>query len=489
MVSSKTQFKNTELSCDFCDERIALLYCRADTAKLCLHCDSQVHSANALAMKHIRSQICDNCGDDSASMKCSTCENLVLCHNCYDKTHSRSGSLHDQTPIDVFQGSPGVVELASILGVDLVRNEPFNLPSQQVVFPGANGLGAELLDWWELKLDSSIVPSCGADNNIPSGIYYPPTENVMMGFKREQLQQGAEKKKQMAVIKQLEELRKKSLDGSGSDGGSREADNLIVPVTPAEQQKQVNAEVRGGSCSVIKEVMGFKNQRTQQQGGFTSLLTMPVSFDKIDNGPPIDENLAWDPTPSNQPTQIWDFHSGQKRGHTESGQLDVGYGGSTPGNFMIDSYSSLMKEADLGTFKILGDAYQINCSMAHDDYRPSNNSLHNPTSSQGPATSESNNLSTFGKPGCSDPIDVQFSGQSVLLGSENARMQPRTKFDMELLAQNRGNAMQRYKEKKKTRRYEKHIRYESRKARADTRKRVKGRFVKAGEAPNGSFHE
>lgn len=32
-------------------------------------------------------------------------------------------------------------------------------------------------------------------------------------------------------------------------------------------------------------------------------------------------------------------------------------------------------------------------------------------------------------------------------------------------------------------RYEKHIRYESRKARADTRKRVKGRFVKAGEAP------
>ncbi|KAJ0763465.1 putative transcription factor C2C2-CO-like family [Helianthus annuus] len=28
-------------------------------------------------------------------------------------------------------------------------------------------------------------------------------------------------------------------------------------------------------------------------------------------------------------------------------------------------------------------------------------------------------------------------------------------------------------------RYDKHIRYESRKARADTRKRVKGRFVKA----------
>lgn len=46
----------------------------------------------------------------------------------------------------------------------------------------------------------------------------------------------------------------------------------------------------------------------------------------------------------------------------------------------------------------------------------------------------------------------------------------------------RGNAMIRYKEKKKARMYEKKIRYASRKARADVRKRVKGRFVKAGEA-------
>uniref|UniRef100_A0A5B7B9T2 CCT domain-containing protein n=1 Tax=Davidia involucrata TaxID=16924 RepID=A0A5B7B9T2_DAVIN len=41
------------------------------------------------------------------------------------------------------------------------------------------------------------------------------------------------------------------------------------------------------------------------------------------------------------------------------------------------------------------------------------------------------------------------------------------------------NAVMRYKEKKKVRRYEKQIRYASRKTRADVRKRVKGRFVKA----------
>eukprot|EP00252_Welwitschia_mirabilis_P001181 TRINITY_DN11099_c0_g1_i2.p1 TRINITY_DN11099_c0_g1~~TRINITY_DN11099_c0_g1_i2.p1 ORF type:complete len:124 (+),score=19.25 TRINITY_DN11099_c0_g1_i2:252-623(+) len=46
----------------------------------------------------------------------------------------------------------------------------------------------------------------------------------------------------------------------------------------------------------------------------------------------------------------------------------------------------------------------------------------------------------------------------------------------------RDSAMMRYKEKKKSRMFAKKIRYASRKARADVRKRVKGRFVKSGEA-------
>ncbi|KAF4382618.1 hypothetical protein F8388_015446 [Cannabis sativa] len=47
--------------------------------------------------------------------------------------------------------------------------------------------------------------------------------------------------------------------------------------------------------------------------------------------------------------------------------------------------------------------------------------------------------------------------------------------------QARDKAKMRYNEKKKNRTFGKQIRYASRKARADTRKRVKGRFVKAGE--------
>lgn len=48
-------------------------------------------------------------------------------------------------------------------------------------------------------------------------------------------------------------------------------------------------------------------------------------------------------------------------------------------------------------------------------------------------------------------------------------------------AADRDSAVMRYKEKKKNRKFEKKIRYVSRKTRADVRRRVKGRFVKAGD--------
>lgn len=60
----------------------------------------------------------------------------------------------------------------------------------------------------------------------------------------------------------------------------------------------------------------------------------------------------------------------------------------------------------------------------------------------------------YSKPKCfNGSKDIQFMGQSILVPSESAI----AKNDLELLAKNRGNAMQRYMEKKKTRRYKHYI--------------------------------
>lgn len=179
------------------------------------------------------------------------------------------------------------------------------------------------------------------------------------------------------------------------------------------------------------------------------------------------------------------------RDHEETVPLDVAYGSSGSG-FMIKNFSELLKEASVTDTKMFGDVYQMNCPIGQDDITFNNNS-NNPSASQGPATSESNNF-TIGRPssgsafgedkGSGASKDTHIMEQPFLIRSDSLRTVG-SKADMELLAQNRGNAMLRYKEKKKNRRYDKHIRYESRKARADTRKRVKGRFVKATEVPDG----
>lgn len=69
-------------------------------------------------------------------------------------------------------------------------------------------------------------------------------------------------------------------------------------------------------------------------------------------------------------------------------------------------------------------------------------------------------------------------GQSLhCVGTKTIHVAPK-EVVRELTSQERDTAISRYKEKKKNRRYEKHIRYESRKVRAETRTRIKGRFAK-----------
>ncbi|XP_023640838.1 zinc finger protein CONSTANS-LIKE 13 isoform X2 [Capsella rubella] len=102
--------------CDYCDSSVALVYCKADSAKLCLACDKQVHAANQLFAKHFRSLLCDSCHDSPSSLFCDT-ERSVLCQNC-DWQHHTSTSLHSRRPFEGFSGCPSVPEFLAILGLD-----------------------------------------------------------------------------------------------------------------------------------------------------------------------------------------------------------------------------------------------------------------------------------------------------------------------------------------------------------------------------------
>ncbi|XP_073000681.1 zinc finger protein CONSTANS-LIKE 9-like [Typha latifolia] len=91
-------------------------------------------------------------------------------------------------------------------------------------------------------------------------------------------------------------------------------------------------------------------------------------------------------------------------------------------------------------------------------------------------------LSFSGLTGESSGGDNQECGKSSTLVMGEVPWCPPSPECFSFSSAGRDSAVMRYKEKKKARRFDKKIRYESRKARADVRRRVKGRFIKAGDA-------
>ncbi|CAN7006595.1 unnamed protein product, partial [Brassica oleracea var. botrytis] len=113
--------------CDYCESSVALVYCKADSAKLCLACDNQVHVTNQLFSKHFRSLLCDSCDDSPSSVFCDT-ESSVLCQNCDWQHHTSSSSLHSRRPLEGFSGCPSVTELLALVGLDDLSDKALFLP-------------------------------------------------------------------------------------------------------------------------------------------------------------------------------------------------------------------------------------------------------------------------------------------------------------------------------------------------------------------------
>ncbi|CAG7895608.1 zinc finger protein CONSTANS-LIKE 10 [Brassica rapa] len=100
--------------CDFCNEQRSMVYCRSDAACLCLSCDRNVHSANALSKRHSRTLICERCNAQPASVRCSD-ERVSLCQNCDWSNHNNDAtSQHKRQSINCYSGCPSSEELASI---------------------------------------------------------------------------------------------------------------------------------------------------------------------------------------------------------------------------------------------------------------------------------------------------------------------------------------------------------------------------------------
>nr|XP_009403562.2 PREDICTED: zinc finger protein CONSTANS-LIKE 14 isoform X2 [Musa acuminata subsp. malaccensis] len=430
------------LPCDHCGEAAtAVLYCRADAARLCLACDADVHAANALSQRHTRAPICDSCAAAPAVALCAA-DGLALCAACDDDTHAAFGpSSHPRTAIESFSGSLPAIELAAAWGFDLASKiHQSCLPAE---FTSVD-------DWFALDATPAVDPSF-------QELYVPCA-------KRHKSSSATGGKGRQALLRQLMELVARESEGSCKW-------RQTTPIKKNDHREDEEEEEEKG--------------RGTEQMGYTSLLMMePSARAALKESDRImeEENLVWDHDHIDHAAQVWDFDSGRTRNRSEYSSLEVGFGTNSNG-FMIKSYSELLTESSLGATNVLEDIYDTSCLSSNERKKVDVTSRwHKNTrnaASQGSSTFHGKRLDM------ARPVDPSHDSETAgetkeIFGEPPINLKNDT--DSNFLSQNRGNAVLRYKEKRKNRRYDKHIRYESRKLRADSRKRVKGRFVKSTEA-------
>ncbi|PKI75166.1 hypothetical protein CRG98_004501 [Punica granatum] len=147
-----------EPSCDFCNAVRAVVYCKSDSARLCLRCDGYIHSANSLAHRHSRSLLCDKCSCQPAIIRCSD-EKLSLCQGCEWNGQGCSGPGHSQQALNCYSGCPSMAEFSSIWAS--ILDPPPSSGEFDNGWGSYNGLSCNL----ERK-GSEVLPGCSGFKNL-----------------------------------------------------------------------------------------------------------------------------------------------------------------------------------------------------------------------------------------------------------------------------------------------------------------------------------
>lgn len=115
-------------ACDYCSGLPAVVYCPADSARLCLPCDRHVHGANTVSTRHARAPLCAGCRAAAATtsrrgggFRCANCRFEEEENEKERERHRDGGDAqplhHDRGVVEGYAGCPSVAELAAILGV------------------------------------------------------------------------------------------------------------------------------------------------------------------------------------------------------------------------------------------------------------------------------------------------------------------------------------------------------------------------------------
>ncbi|XVF01819.1 hypothetical protein REPUB_Repub04eG0122500 [Reevesia pubescens] len=412
--------------CDFCRGVRAVVYCKSDSARLCFFCDECVHSANLLSLRHARSLLCEKCNSQSAVVRCLD-EKLSLCQDCDWNGNGCSSLGHSRETLNCYTGCPSLAEFRRI---------------------------------WSSVLDASSP--AGFDVGLPVGAL-PDNDNCFANCLNQREQGGTFR---LAATK-LNEL---------------DACPKLNPWMEPSSMVSANANY----LPYCRDQEPLFTEESSLPKGYSDLkdFKVPDGDDLCDGLNMNDVQLTFETA-----DEIFGCSQGQTRYQFENVGTDCILMEKTlsvtesdgPIENTLEESSSGQKDCVPFASSQVGSSASMMAAMAGS----SNCMLMNPGCNRNvnlgypigqiPSTIA---LSLSNITGENNSADYQDCGLSPFLTGESP-----WESNLEASCPHaRDKAKKRYNEKKKTRTFGKQIRYASRKARADTRKRVKGRFVKAGEA-------
>ncbi|PHT42797.1 Zinc finger protein CONSTANS-LIKE 9 [Capsicum baccatum] len=400
-------------TCEFCGEQRSIVYCRSDAACLCLSCDRNVHSANALSQRHSRTLVCERCNSQPAIFRCVE-ERVSLCQNCDWMAHASSstGSTHRRQALSCYTGCPSAAELSTI---------------------------------WSFLLED---PSVG-DSTCEQGMGSMSITDCRPGDSKHS------------------QVKDKSQDMSSALDEVNDLHNLVksAPLVgssmPSLDNDLPNVEPPVGSTNLTWSKVG--NSGTKGSNLFDDdPFHDDFNMDEVDLSIENYEELFG---------VSLDNHD-----HLFKNEDIDGLFGTKDMSVAESSFQGVNAVEGSAVGRV--NAVQPACSNAASAESMMSCKTEPPTLC---FARKQSSFSFSNLTGESSAGDYQDSGASSMLRIGEPPWCPPCPVSS-MPSTRRSDAVLRYKAKKKTRQFDKRVRYVSRKARADVRRRVKGRFVKAGDA-------
>ncbi|KAJ0094058.1 hypothetical protein Patl1_15079 [Pistacia atlantica] len=453
-----------EKICEFCKAFRPVVYCKADAAHLCLSCDAKVHSANALSHRHLRTLLCDSCRNQPAYIQCSD-HRMLMCHGCDQSLHDVN-SKHQKRAISSYMGCPSAKDFVTLWGFELRELESSDFQNR---FPST---------------------SCGPSD--------PSADNLDISGQSSPQVKGFSIKSKVSSAT--------SVSGAEPETGSssqRSQNNWLERLAAAADDDE--GHLQNDLATNLQQ-----SDDTIQELTVDRLLSPYSELDHVplapSTGMPFNGESFWQCKSPVQSNQLWSQNM-QDLGVCEdiscNDEIDIPDVDVTFPNFedlfggdqdatrakIDDKYVSCIfgknpsiHKSDKGNARVIEDVsmassvyISLSAQMDNDTKQIDNylGNIDSPRAIQPSYSALSYSMSRFSIE--SSGTDCLNSRQSPNTGGEASCYSP----DLECAhSEARENAMMRYKQKKKARLHENQIRYPSRKARADVRKRVKGRFVK-----------